>query len=231
MWELFQLGGPVMWPLLAASIIGLGLILDRVFVFALWHQGMHSVVRKLQPLIASGTWEEAARWCQRRGPLTRMALVYLQQRDQSKEVRDDLIRREGLLVLAHLDRGLRWLAVLAQVSTLLGLLATFHVMIVRFSEGEVGGQMQPASFSSAIWESLLTTMYGLLIAIPCSATYQILEGRVDAIARQIDVLISYLDQWCREAARREETLIPESLGDENDAAADETIPSYSAIQR
>ncbi len=231
MWELFQLGGPVMWPLLVASIFGLGLILDRIFVFAWWHQGLQGVTKNLRPLIVSGAWEEAARWCQRRGPLTRVALAYLQQRDQPKEVRDDLIRREGLLMLAHLDKGLRWLAVLAQVSTLLGLLATFHVMIVRFSEGEVGGQMQPASFSSAIWESLLTTMYGLLIAIPCSATYQILEGRVDAIARQMDVLASYLDQWCREAAGRKVTPSQESPGDKNGAVADETIPSYSSIGR
>lgn len=201
LWDLFQLGGPVMWPLLVASIIGLGLILDRVFVFIWWHQSLRGVALRLQPLILAGNWTAAAEFCRRRGPLTRVARVYLRERQQTKEARDDLMRREGLLVLAHLDRGLRWLAVLAQVSTLLGLLATFHVMIVRFSQGEIGGHMQPASFSSAIWESLLTTMYGLLIAIPCSATYQILEGRVDAIARQIDVMVSYLDEWCRDAAR------------------------------
>lgn len=210
LWELFQLGGPVMWPLLVASVIGLGLILDRIFVFAWWHQSLRRVALGLQPLILAGDWPAAADFCRRRGPLTQVARVYLRERHRQKEARDDMLRREGLLLLAHLDRGLRWLAVLAQVSTLLGLLATFHVMIVRFSQGEIGGHMQPASFSSAIWESLLTTMYGLLIAIPCSATYQILEGRVDAIARQIDVMISYLDEWCREAALLEDA--PEMEG-------------------
>lgn len=225
-----------MWPLFAASIIALGLILDRVFVFAWWHQSLRQVARRLQPLISAGDWERAAAFCRRRGPLTRMARIYLHERHQPREVREDLLRREGLLVLAHLDKGLRWLAVLAQVSTLLGLLATFHVMIVRFSQGETGGHMQPASFSSAIWESLLTTMYGLLIAIPCSATYQILEGRVDAIARQIDVLVSYLDEWCREAARREAAeLVDDSLlarrAPGNGELTADTVSTYPAAGR
>jgi biopolymer transport protein ExbB len=199
LWEMFQLGGPVMWPLSIASFLGLAVILDRVIAFAWWYQRFPRVVNALGPLVRSGAWEEAESWCQRRGPLSRVAGVYLRHRLESKEIREDLVRREGLLVIAHLDRGLRWLAVLAQVSTLLGLLATFHVMIVRFEQGEVSGTMQPASFSSAIWEALLTTMYGLMIAIPCSAFYQLLEGRVDAIARQMDVLTSYMDEWCREA--------------------------------
>ena len=143
-------------------------------------------------------------------------------RNAPQDMRDDLVRREGLLALAHLDKGLRWLAVLAQISTLLGLLGTFHVMIVRFSQGEMSGKpVDPAHFSSAVWEGLLTTMYGLVIAIPCSAAYQILESRVDAMARQIDILISYLDQWNREAAAAQVGLSePECEGE---AAAGDSV--------
>jgi biopolymer transport protein ExbB len=199
-WKLFQLGGPVMWPLLAASVLGLAVILDRVCTFVRWRQKFDVVVNTLQPWILCHAWDKAAKLCQQRGPFTRMAAVYVQQRHLSKEVRDDLLRREGLIILGHLSNHLRWLAVLAQVSTLLGLLGTFHVMITRFAQGELaGGTMLPAHFSSAIWEALLTTMYGLLIAIPCAATYQMLEDRVDAIARQMDILVSYLDEWRRQA--------------------------------
>jgi biopolymer transport protein ExbB len=126
-----------------------------------------------------------------------LAAVYLKQRNQPKEVREDLLRREGLLIIAHLDKGLRWLAMLAQISTLLGLLATFHVMIMRFSQGQAAGNFQ-TNFISGVWEALLTTMYGLMIAIPCSAIYQVLEGRVDALARHMDILVSYMDEWQRE---------------------------------
>jgi biopolymer transport protein ExbB len=198
--ELFQLGGPVMWPLLLASIVGLAIIIDRVWVFATWHQKLDRLANALCPLVVARDWTKAEQLCQQRGVLWRLAGVYLRHRADAKGIRDDLLRREGLLILAHLERGLRWLAMLAQISTLLGLLGTFHVMIMRFAQGGGGGgPVQPADFSSAIWEALLTTMYGLLIAVPCSATYQVLEGRVDAIARELDILVSCLDEWCRRA--------------------------------
>jgi biopolymer transport protein ExbB len=200
-WQLFQAGGPVMWVLLVTSLVALSVIIDRVSVFVWSHQRLEFVLDRLGPLIRAGDWDEASAWCHRRGSLMPVASAYVQHRDQPAAIREDIVRREGLIVLGRLDHGLRWLAVLAQVSTLLGLLGTFHVMIVRFHEGELSGaQVQPAQFSSAIWEALLTTMYGLLIAIPCSAVYQVLEGRVDAVSRQMDILVSCLEQWRREAA-------------------------------
>lgn len=202
-WELFQLGGPVMWPLLAASITALALIVNRIMVFASWRQSFERFVEELGPLVVAGDWDKAEECCRRRGPFSWMAGVYLQHRRAPKSVRKDVLRREGLLILGQLEAGLRWLAMLAQISTLLGLLGTFDVMIMRFAQGQMGGnQVQPAEFSSAIWEALLTTMYGLLIAVPCSAVYQVLEGRVDTIARQMDILVSYLDQWRREGRQQ-----------------------------
>jgi biopolymer transport protein ExbB len=201
--ELFEHGGPVMWPLLAASILGLAVILDRAIIFLWSSQNFKKVVATLRPWITAHAWAKAETWCRRRRspfahPFTHLAGVYLQQRDQPKEIREDVLRREGSLFLGHLEKRLRWLAVLAQVSTLLGLLGTFHVMIVRFQEGQAtGGQVQPADFSAAIWEALLTTMFGLMIAIPCSAAYQLFEGRIDAVTRQMGILVSYLDEWRR----------------------------------
>ena len=212
--ELFQLGGPVMWPLLVASILGLAIIIDRIWVFVSWQQNFDRFADALRPLVVACDWAKAEQLCQQRGFLSRLAGVYLKHRDASKEIREDLLRREGLLILAHLERGLRWLAMLAQISTLLGLLGTFHVMIMRFAQGQTGGgAVQPGDFSSAIWEALLTTMYGLLIAVPCSATYQVLEGRVDAIARELDILVSCLDEWRRASHEPRQTESKKTVAD------------------
>src|ERR1700733_14333447 len=104
---MFQMGGPVMYPLAIASFLGLAVILDRVIAFAWWYQRFPRVVNALGPLVRGGKWEEAESLCQRRGPLSRVAGIYLRHRLESKEIREDLVRREGLLVIAHLDRGLR----------------------------------------------------------------------------------------------------------------------------
>ncbi|HMB06033.1 MAG TPA: MotA/TolQ/ExbB proton channel family protein [Isosphaeraceae bacterium] len=203
MQKLFVHGGPVMWPLLMASILGLAVIIDRALAFAWWYQNFDRVVTVLRPLITGREWSEAERWCRRRGPFTHLARVYLEQRTRTHDIREDVLRREGSLVLGHLENRLRWLAVLAQLGTLLGLLGTFYFMIYRFRpESLAGGQLQQADFFTAIWESFLSTMFGLLIAIPCTAAYHVFEGRVDTVSRQMGYLVSYLDEWVRTADER-----------------------------
>ena len=196
--EMFQRGGPVMWPLAIASVLGLALILDRGLSFVWWFQRFGSLIRKLRPLVLDRNWSQAERLCRRRGPFTRVALVYLRLRDRPRAERDDIVQREGTIVLGKLEHRLRWLAALAQVSTLLGLLGTFYFMIYRFRpEATASGQIPQAEFYAAIWESFLSTMFGLVIAIPCTIAYQVFEGRVDAVARDLGVLVSYLDEWTR----------------------------------
>jgi biopolymer transport protein ExbB len=206
-WDLMERGGPVMWPLLAASVLAVALILERCAVFLWSYQTLRGAIHGLRPLILDGAWARADEWCDRRGPLAFIARVYLQNRDQPKEIREDILQREGSLQMGHLENRLRWLAILAQISTLLGLFGTFHVMIDKFYQAQASGHaMNPEDFSSAIWEAFLTTMFGLGIAIPCSAAYQLFEGRLDRISREMGAFVSYLDEWCRagEQAREQD---------------------------
>lgn len=198
--DMFQRGGVVMWPLLTASILAVALILERALVFAWFYQRFGRVLHVLRPLVAQRAWGQAEQWCRERGPFTRVARAYVQNRDQPEKIREDVVRREGTLALGQLEQRLRWLATLAQVSTLLGLLGTFYFMIYRFRpEATASGQIPQAEFFAAIWESFLSTMFGLLIAIPCTVAYQLFESRVDAVTRNMGVLVSYLDEWRRNA--------------------------------
>lgn len=185
-----------MWLLLATSVVALSVILDRCFVFFRWRQKSDVVLMALEPLVKAGSWDDATAWCcARQGAFSNLAYVYLRNIHQPREVREDLLRREGLIIIGYLDHGLRRLAMLSQVSTLLGLLGTFHVMIMRVASGEMGGGTGLPT--SSIWECFLTTMYGLMIAIPCSLIYQMLEERLDYVVRELDILVSNLDEWRR----------------------------------
>ncbi len=193
-WEIFKLGGPVMWLLLATSVFAVAIIMDRCLTFYRWRERSNVVLDTLEPLVKAGSWDAAAAWCcMRQGPFSNVAYVYLQNVHEPREVREDLLRREGLVIVGYLDRRLRRLAMLAQISTLLGLLGTFHVMIMRVLSGHGSSALATAS----VWECFLTTLYGLLIAIPCSLTYQLLEERLDAVTRELDILVSRLDEWRR----------------------------------
>jgi biopolymer transport protein ExbB len=202
--DMFERGGPVMWPLLAASVLALAVILDRLVAFIWWYERFDPLVRDLRALVSAGAWSQAEQRCRwQGGPYTALARVYLEQRSKSKEVREDVLRREGMLLVEHLEKRLRWLAVLAQVGTLLGLLGTFYFMIYRFQPSALeGGQLRQQDFFTAIWESFLSTMFGLMIAVPCTVSYHLFEGRVEAVSRRLSVLVSYLDEWVRSAHER-----------------------------
>ncbi len=107
-----------MWLLLATSVIALAIILDRCSAFYRWRQRSDVGLDTLEPLVKAGSWDDAAAWCSlRQGPFSNVAYSYLQNVHKPREVREDLLRREGLIIVGHLDRGLRRLAMLAQVST------------------------------------------------------------------------------------------------------------------
>jgi biopolymer transport protein ExbB len=196
--DMFYRGGPVMWPLLAASVLALALILERAAVFIWYFQRFGRVVRRLQPLVSNRRWTDALTLCRQRGPFTQFAAMWLRQRDQPDAIRQDVLQREGTLIISRFEKRLRWLATLAQVGTLLGLLGTFYFMIYRFRpEATAGGQLPQAEFFAAIWESFLSTMFGLIVAIPCTAAYQVFESYVDGVARDLGVLASYLEEWRR----------------------------------
>jgi biopolymer transport protein ExbB len=88
-----------------------------------------------------------------------------------------------------LERHHRWLGTIAQVSTLMGLLGTITGMVATFQviqakAGTVGG-VNPADVAGGIWEALLTTVAGLVVAIPALLAYNYLTGRAAEVEHQM----------------------------------------------
>jgi biopolymer transport protein ExbB len=209
---LFVHGGIIAWALATAATIAVAVLIDRLIVFVRFHQSFERTVAALRPLFVEKNWTALETYCKRRGPYTNIARAYLQHHGDTKEVREDRLQREAQLVLDTLDRRLRLMAVLAQVGTLLGLLGTFYFMVQRFSPAsQADGPMRQDVFLSSIWQAFLCTMFGLSIAVPCTVLYQLFEARVDAVSRQMGVLVSLLDEWMREGADRHDAPRPEPV--------------------
>lgn len=94
--------------------------------------------------------------------------------------------RLATLEVRSLEDWLRPLAVIAQMSPLLGLLGTVLGMIKVFVQIEgAGSQVNPAMLAGGIWEALITTAFGLAIAIPTSVAYSYFEGEIDRRSAQL----------------------------------------------
>lgn len=194
--QLFEKGGPVMWPLLVCSVIGLAIIAERLVFFVRIRLDYDQFRRDVIDRLRRDPRETVVRLCrQRRSPVAQLAAACLENAGQPDALRQDILRREGSRQLELVENRLRGLSVIAHIAPLIGLLGTVTGLVMAFQQIEaLSGTVQPADLAGGIWEALLTTVFGLVVAIPCMAAYHAFEHKADAIARQMQYVVSELNE-------------------------------------
>ncbi len=207
LWQWFEKGGPVMWPLLACSVVGLAIIAERLIFFLRIRFDYDRFKRDVISRLGGESRRDTIRSCrQHRSPVAQLAAVYLENTDQPDALRQDILRREGSRQLELVETRLRGLSVIAHIAPLIGLLGTVTGLVVAFQRIEaVSGVVQPADLAGGIWEALLTTVFGLVVAIPCMAAYHAFEHKADAIARQMQFMVSELNEHFGKSGTASET--------------------------
>ena len=192
-------GGPVLWVLLAVSVVGLAIVMVKV-----WQFGRERPESCPDVDAALVQWR-AAKWRQARESLNAerpvSAVVALSMDELLSGTGDEMVRQEvDRLATIHLNRLralLPGLDGIGTLSPLLGLLGTVLGMIVAFQQMEAAGaQVDPSTLSSGIWQALLTTAVGLGIAIPAIAVHNWMERKVERVAMRMNdavtqVLLEY----------------------------------------
>jgi biopolymer transport protein ExbB len=184
MLEMFAKGGPLMWPILLCSLFALGMAVHKCIQF---HWAMRAVDVPLSVALSRG-----------RGPLAAVRAV-LEDGGGEKEVAG-----AGTRAVRGLERGLGSLALVSSISPLLGLTGTVLGMIGAFrSLAASGAAANPELLASGIWEALLTTAAGLLVAIPAHVAHHYLDARLGEIVFTFQALSErMLEEWTRPEARR-----------------------------
>lgn len=183
MWELFEKGGWMMYPILASSILALAVIVERLIVLAKTSIPSEEEVHAICLKAREGLDEEVERRIYAgRTPIHRViSAVWRTEGDE--HAREKSAGIAGDHVLRELNRHLQWLAILGSLVPLMGLLGTVLGMIRVFSDvAEVGDVSDIGLLAGGIWEALLTTAAGMAVAIPILLVYHWLSGRVDKVA-------------------------------------------------
>ena len=184
--DLLAKGGPVMMVLLAVSGLAVLIIVAKLLQFARLGLGnLRFVDPAMTALGRSEPQAALALLAKRRHPVARVMESAITTSTDSRltaEDRDAEISRVGSAQIRDLESHLRGLEVIANLSPLLGLLGTVIGMIGAFAKLEdAGSKVDPAMLAGGIWEALLTTAFGLVIAIPALAAFYVLEGRVETV--------------------------------------------------
>lgn len=195
-YEWFLKGGFMMWPILAASVIGLGVVLDRVLAHARAVIHYPRLLQRLHETYTGRPLRELPPWLPgQRAPEARIAAIYLHYAGTDPQIRNEALQREGDRLLAEWNRHLRIIYTIAQVSPLMGLLGTVFGLVLAFYNIEsMGGRVRPDDLAGGIWEALITTVAGLLVAIPAVLAYQFLLASGEKRARRMKEVISILDE-------------------------------------
>lgn len=194
-WGLFQKGGFAMWPLLACSVMALAIIAER-FCFHFTIRLDEAAFRKeLKQLLMAKKRNEAIALCQAScHPVPRIAEQYLLNLLFDAQ-RTNILKCEGSLLLEGVEKNLKGLATIAHLAPLLGLLGTVTGLVSAFHQIEIlGGQVQAGNLAGGIWEALITTVFGLVVAIPATAFFHYFENKTDFIARRMQLVVSELDR-------------------------------------
>ncbi|MBU2503177.1 MotA/TolQ/ExbB proton channel family protein [bacterium] len=188
---LFVKGGPVMYPIVLGSIFALALFLERI-----WSMRRERVIPpafrgRVRSLVRENKLSEAEVLCQENASsLANIVGAALRESDRArgeiKEVVSDVGRRE----VSTLERYVELLGTIAAVEPLMGLLGTVTGLIRAFQRVEAladkGGGVSPGALAAGIWEALITTAAGLIVAIPAYLGYRYLQARVAALVVELE---------------------------------------------
>jgi biopolymer transport protein ExbB len=196
MFDFFVKGGPLMWPIFLCSIISITIIVDRLYVLHKSKTKIPNIFSRIKALFKENKYDEALKLCENTpGSIAHLLAIGIHVRNKTIEEKEKLISRAGSRIIRQLDKNLRGLGIIGNITPLLGLMGTVTGMIKAFMKiQELGGRVDPSVLAGGIWEALITTVAGLGVAIPTLVAYHYFEGKIDDISSQMkDVSAEFLE--------------------------------------
>ena len=181
MFSIMVKGGVLMWPILFCSIISLAIILERLCHFHRIRIDIPEFFTSVRNLLQKKKIKEALDLCQKtRAPIARILACGIQNHKKDAQTQEKSLSRVGSWEVRGLEKHLRGLAIIGNIAPLMGFLGTVTGMIKAFIKiQELGGRVDASVLAGGIWEALLTTVAGLIVAIPTLVAYHYFEGKID----------------------------------------------------
>lgn len=187
--EIFEAGGPIMWPLSACSLVALGIIIERAINLRGSRILNPTIVERISGLAEGGRADRAIEACrQRPGIYTNIVVAGLEvaSRGEGESASKEAVEDAGRHETARLNRYLGTLGTVVGISPLLGLLGTVTGMIQVFKTIAEAGAGQAAELAGGISQALITTATGLLIAIPSLVAYNFFHEKAEFIMTDLE---------------------------------------------
>ncbi len=199
--KIFKDGGTIGWVIVGLSVVGLALIISDFVEMRKEKLAPPDLIEEIEALFEAGEYQEAIELCEAEPSyFTNVVAAGLPKMSASFSAMEKALEESGDEEAIKLHSRLSWLSLIANVSPMLGLLGTVMGMIAAFNViASTKGQADPAQLSGGISAALITTMFGLIVAIPITASFVFLRNRVVKNSLEISAVVGDLFERFRPA--------------------------------
>jgi biopolymer transport protein ExbB len=187
-WQRVPQGGAIGWIIVALFAIGILIVIERVVFFRRRRFDGQALLDRIDVLAAEQNWVGCRQACASHTgkPLARVMLAGVNAGPVQREELENVLQEAILREIPPLEHLLSTLGMLATIAPLLGLLGTVTGMINTFHVITQHGAADPRLMSSGISEALVTTMLGLIAAIPFLFVHTLLNRKADKTINEME---------------------------------------------
>ncbi|MCG6885861.1 MAG: MotA/TolQ/ExbB proton channel family protein [Proteobacteria bacterium] len=187
----FQKGGPFMYPILLVLAIGVAIAIERYIYLTVSRSNNRRMLGKLMPLLQKGDFQQAYNLTAKSKSAISQMLSQGVARMKSATDRDEIetaMEESMMETIPRLEKRTHYLAMFANIATLLGLLGTIIGLIKAFTAvAQVDPSMKAEILSTSISVAMNTTAFGLMVAIPLIFIYTVLQTKTTEIVDSLEM--------------------------------------------
>ena len=180
-------GGNFMWPVLICLILGLAIAIERIITLNLADVNTRKFILKVKKALDEGGISAAEEVCaSTRGPVASVFQAGLLRADEGIEAVEKAIVSYGSIEMTFLERGLVWLSLFISLAPMFGFMGTVVGMVLAFDAIEKAGDISPSLVAGGIKVALLTTVFGLIVAVILQVFYNYCVAKVDRLVADME---------------------------------------------
>ncbi|MDR3011954.1 MAG: MotA/TolQ/ExbB proton channel family protein [Chitinispirillales bacterium] len=187
----FRSGGPFMWALLLFLACAVAVTIERlIFLYFICPRDTSGIVNKLKAAISESKPDEAANLLKDKSSptlaLLGVAVAGVVAGQSSADIQED-VEEAAIGQIHRFSVRLNYLSLFANVATLVGLLGTIAGLMQSFTAlGAVEAAQKATMLAAGISQAMITTAFGLIVAVPCMIAYTVFANRQSALIKDLD---------------------------------------------
>jgi len=194
--ERFIQGGPgFMGIVLLCLILGLAIAIERIIYLNLSTTNSKKLIKDVEDALKSGGVNAAKEVCRNTaGPVASIFYQGLDRIDHGVESAEKAVVSYGGVQMGQLEKNVSWISLFIALAPMLGFMGTVIGMIQAFDKIEAAGNMDASLVAGGIKVALLTTVFGLIVAMILQVFYNYIIAKIDSIVNDMeDASISLVD--------------------------------------